>query len=234
MTKALQLIMILGLAFSMTGCATQMTWEYLVAGPADSPKREFKPSSELYEGRFLGSVEKDVARQYGGETRPQSQRFDHFQFAGPLHGRNRYMQIYIPRDSPRNYAGIIEDTNVPFEGGRTAFLYTGNFADRMPEQDIKAYFLKEHHIPLNAWDQYPVLLQGGAIMPNAGSVRSPVRINGRPYGSRLSLNVSRVKRKRGARIALASLLSVVTVPLDVVTFPIQVVWFFNTAVKHPV
>ena len=83
MKRALRMIMILGLAWSATGCATMTTWEHLVIR-ADEPLREFKPSAQLYEGRFFGTVEKNISLKSGDETQVQSELFDHFQFAGPF------------------------------------------------------------------------------------------------------------------------------------------------------
>jgi hypothetical protein len=250
MMKALQLAMMLGLAWSVTGCATFKTWDHIVIR-ADEPLREFKPSGQLYEGRFLGPVEKDIALQVRGETQVHRESFDHFQFAGPLRGKNRYLQIYIRKSRHPYSAGRIEETRVPVEGGKMAFLYTGNFADVVPPEEIKAYFLEEHHVPLAAWNEYPVLLRSGESLDprrlkknnqqlhlywrsRRANICSELSYRGRRYGGRVSLHLNSVKRKRGLRIAAASLLSVATVPLDIVTFPVQWLWGISQAAKHPV
>lgn len=246
MKKIIQAVVAVVVIANMTGCAmpggniSTATWHTVVNVP-DQALREFNAKPHLYKGVYLGIVKRPgITDPWDRSQVTQDMEYYDLRFAGPLQGRDRTLQILTPvrlfENSSWNPNGIAKELREPMPHGRPAFLYLGDLSASMKTSDVKAVFAKTYGVPIGAWDEYPVLLETRTdidlpVMDSGQSITLayPFNLNGRFYVlSPVMLDVKRVIRSRSSaliRPIIGCVSLVITIPLDIVTSPIQfVVW----------
>jgi hypothetical protein len=189
---------------------------------------ELKRDEGIFAGNYLGIISRS-ARSYPYNHRHPDKKFYHYQFSGLLGGNKvRHLQLYIPLPTSENtvYAGIMEETEVPLEidADMPAFFSVGAAVDLLGGSNVVAIVRERYGLKSSEARAYPVLIEWrgnenplyGFSWYNAGTCSGM-----HPFTDG---RLMRLQRDHWRPIK-GGALYIVSIPFDIVTFPIQtVIW----------
>lgn len=193
------------------------------------PSYEMSTNSAVYRGDYLGIEEKAGRENISQEMLPRV-NFHHYQFAGVLVGPvPRFLQLFLPIPPDNRYVGIMEETKTPVDarGKAVAFFVVGDMKRVLGGSDAEGVLEKRYGISRSEWGKQPVLIEWRGDENPAASVTCYA---GNSAGLRQSITEDRLDRIQRSRLrpVFAPLLYLISVPFDIVTFPVQaVIWLYQ-------
>lgn len=207
------------------GCMSTLRVQQLVHKES-YPSYEMSTKSGLFQGAYLGIVNK-TGRESTSQKMVPRVIFYHYQFAGVLVGPvPRFLQLYIPIPPDNRYVGIMEETKTPIDarGKEVAFFVVGDIKRVLGERDVESALEKKYGISPSVWGKQPILIEWrGDENPEA----SVTCYADNATGLRQSITEDRLDRIQRSRLRpiFAPVLYLISVPFDIVTFPVQaVIW----------
>jgi hypothetical protein len=221
----IRMIFLVGFGLIAQGCLSTVRVQQFVYRDSH-PGFEMSTNSGVYRGEFIG-IEKRTGRAYASQQMTAGVEFYHCQFDGLLLGSvPRHLQLYIPIPADNTYVGIMEETKAPVETrGREAILFVvGDAKQILGGGDLKDILENRYGISRPEWGKRPVLIEWRGDQNQTASISYYTDDKARSRQSIAEDRLDRIQRSR-VRPIFGPLLYLISVPFDVVTFPIQaIIW----------
>lgn len=209
------------------GCLSSLCVSHYI-GKDSYPDLELKTERNVHVGAYLGMTTK-AGRDALTRQKIENVSFHVYEFYDVLWGDNaRVLQLYIPKHVGNVFDGIMNEVQDPSTNvvGKVV-LVVGNPSDVLGQSQLPDILETSYNIPKDEWSNRPVLLvrrpglwldsMTGIVCYDAAGSHLQFLSNG---------NLRRVRRSY-YRWYFGPALYLVSLPFDIITFPIQAVLWIS-------